>query len=177
MADWDTAYNWMMDNEDCPRACKQVPDAGPGGDGPCYAISGINSAAWPTQFAEIAAIPQDQRATSVQQFYHDYFWNHWFAQIASDDVCKRVFDFAVNGSSHQAVQCLQQAINSLDGGATPLAVDGGWGPLTLAAVNAADPNRLVGAFKAQRLAYYRAIATAHPDKAEYLTAWTARAEK
>ena len=28
MADWNTAYNWMMDNEDHPRACKQVPDAG-----------------------------------------------------------------------------------------------------------------------------------------------------
>jgi lysozyme family protein len=177
MADWNIAYNWMMDNEDFSRACKQVPDAGPAGAGPCFAISGINSAAWPTQFAGIAAIAQDQRANAVQQFYEENIWNNWFAQIASDDVCKRLFDFAVNGSSHQAVQCLQQALNSLGGSGTPLKEDGGWGPMTLAALNAADPNALVTAFKTQRVAHYQAIAAAHPDKAQYLKAWTARAEK
>ena len=67
MADWNTSYNWMMDNEDYPRACRQVPDAGPADAGPCYAISGINSAAWPNQFASIAAIPQDGREPAVQQ--------------------------------------------------------------------------------------------------------------
>lgn len=144
MADWNTAYDWMMDNEDYPRACKQVSDAGPAGTGACYAISGINSAAWPTQFSAIATIPQDQRAPAVQQFYYDNFWNSWFAQIASDEVCKRAFDFAVNGSSHQAIQCLQQAVNSLSGTGTPLNVDGGFGPMTLAAVNAADADALGG---------------------------------
>lgn len=177
MADWNTAYNWMMDNEDFSRACKQVPDAGPGGAGPCFAISGINSAAWPNQFASIAAIPQSDRSSAVQQFYHDNFWNQWFEQVASDEVCKRVFDFAVNGSSHQAVQCLQQAINSLSTNGTPLKEDGGWGPITLAAVNAADPDALVAAFKAKRVAHYQAIASADPSKAQYLGPWTARAEK
>lgn len=177
MADWNTAYNWMMDNEDAQRACKQVPDAGPVGAGPCFAISGINSAAWPAQFAAIAAIPQDQRAPAVQQFYHDNFWNNWFAQVASDDVCKRVFDFAVNGSTHQAVQCLQQAVNSLGGTGARLQEDGGWGPMTLAAVNGADANALVTAFKAQRAAHYRAIVAANPARAQFLNGWIARAEK
>jgi lysozyme family protein len=176
MADWNTAYNWMMDNEDFSRACKTVPDAGPAGAGPCFAISGINSAAWPAQFAAIAAIPQDQRAPAVQQFYHDNFWNNWFAQVASDDVCKRVFDFAVNGSTHQAVQCLQQALNSLGTGAR-LQEDGGWGPMTLAGVNAADANAMVAAFKAQRVAHYRAIVTANPARAPFLNGWIARAQK
>jgi hypothetical protein len=49
--------------------------------------------------------------------------------------------------------------------------------MTLAALNAADPNALVTAFKTQRVAHYQAIAAAHPDKAQYLKAWTARAEK
>lgn len=176
MADWNIAYNWMMDNEDYPRACKEVPDAGPAG-APCYAISGINSAAWPTQFAAIAALAQDQRETAVQQFYHDNIWDSWFPQVASDEVCKRVFDYAVNANRNQAVKCLQQAVNSLNANGTQLKEDGGWGPMTLAAVNAADPDALVTAFKAKRLAHYQAIVAANPARAQYLNAWTARAEK
>jgi lysozyme family protein len=175
MADWSTAYDWMMDNEDYPRACKQVPDAGGSGAEPVYAISGINSAAWPTQFAAIAAIPQDQRKPAVQQFYHDCIWNNWFGQVASDDLCKRVFDFAVNASGVAAVKCLQQALNSLAG--TQIAEDGHWGPMTVAAVNAADPNALVAAFKAKRVEHYQAIVAANPARAQYLNAWTARASK
>ena len=51
MADWNTAYNFMMDNEDGPRACAQIPDA-PEQHDPvtgerigAFAISGVNSAA------------------------------------------------------------------------------------------------------------------------------------
>ncbi|HEY1985981.1 MAG TPA: putative peptidoglycan-binding domain-containing protein [Terracidiphilus sp.] len=179
MADWNTAYNWMMDNEDTARACRQVPDAPPAGfTGACYAISGINSGAWPTQFATIAALPQADRGASVQQFYRDQFWNNWYAQVASDDLCKRVFDFAVNGGTNPAVRCLQQAVNSLpSNGTAPIAEDGGWGPATLAAVNDADPDALVSAFNAKRVAHYQAIVADKPGDAPYLAVWTARAQK
>jgi lysozyme family protein len=174
MADWNTAYNWMMDNEDAPRACAQVSDAPPG----AFAISGINSASWPAEFAAIAAIPQQQREPLVQQFYQNHYWNTWFAQVGSDEVCKRVFDFAVNGGNGTSVRCLQQAANSLlAAGVAPIAEDGGWGPMTLAAVNAADPVALQAAFQAERVAHYQAIVAADPSKAVYLTAWTARANK
>ena len=114
MADWNTAYNWMMNKEDAARACAQVSDACPGGvAGPCFAISGVNSGAWPAEFAAIAALPQAQREPLVQQFYQNHFWNNWYAQLNSDDLSMRVFDFAVNGGSGSAVRCLQQAVNSL----------------------------------------------------------------
>jgi hypothetical protein len=29
MANWATAYNWMMENEDAARACEQLPVASP----------------------------------------------------------------------------------------------------------------------------------------------------
>jgi len=174
MADWNTAYNWMMDNEDSQRACAEVPDAPPG----AFAISGVNSASWPTEYAAIAAVPQADREPLVQQFYENHFWNQWFAQVLSDDVCMRVFDFAVNGGSGPSVRCLQQAVNSLlPPGATPIAEDGGWGPATLGATNAADPVALVPAFQAQRVAHYQAIVAANPAQAQYLNAWTARANK
>lgn len=179
MADWNTSYNWMMDSEDPARACAEVPDANPKGiTGSCYAISGINSGVWPEDFAAIAALSQANRSAAVQQFYEDHTWNNWYAQMTSDEVCKRVFDFAVNGGGGTSVRCLQQAVNSLGAaGAATIAEDGGWGPMTLAAVNAADPIALVAAFKAKRLAYYQAIVNADPGKARYLAVWTARAEK
>jgi lysozyme family protein len=163
-----------MQNEDSRMACAQVPDAAPAGcAGPCFAISGINSGAWPADFATIAALPQASRAPAVEAFYQAHFWNNWFAQLTSDDLAKRVFDFAVNGGSGSAVKTLQQAVNALGG---TLTVDGGWGPNTLAAVNAADQQALVQAFIAARVAHYQAIAAANPADAQYLNSWLARAQ-
>ena len=179
MANWNTAYNWMMDSQDPLRACEELPDACPGGvAGPCFSISGINSGAWPTEFAAIAALPQEQRGPLVQQFYENHFWNKWYVQLVSDEVCKRVFDFAVNGGSGASVRCLQQALNSLAGsGWAQLVDDGDWGPLTVDAANSTDPAELAPAFQAQRVAHYQAIAAVDPDKVRYLSAWIERAQK
>ena len=177
MANWIAAYNWMMDFEDAPRACKQVPDACPSGvTGPCSAISGINSAVWPAEFAAILALSHADREASVQQFYQDHFWNKWLAALDSDELCKRVLDFAVNGGSGASVRCLQEAVNAISGTA-PIAEDGSWGPATVGAANVADPIALVASFKARRVAYYQTILNQNPAKTEYLTAWKARAEK
>ncbi len=114
----------------------------------------------------------------MQQFYENHFWNTWYAQLMSDELCKRVFDFAVNASGKNAVRCLQQAVNSLlVAGETPLAEDGVWGPMTLGAANAADSTALVAAFQAKRVAYYQAIVAANPAKAVYLNGWLIRARK
>ena len=179
MADWDTAYNWMMNFEDAARACAPVSDACPVGvAGPCFAISGINSGAWPEEFEAIHALPQDQREPFVQQFYENHFWNKWYAQLVSDELCKRVFDFAVNGGSGASVRCLQQALNHLAGDVgAQLVDDGDWGPITVDAANSADPGELVEAFQAERVAYYQAIAATHPGMAVYLGNWLARAQK
>jgi lysozyme family protein len=177
MADWNTAYNWMMDNEDAARACAQVADASPEGvAGSCFAISGINSGAWPVEFAAIAAADQASREPRVQRFYQDHFWNYWLAHLNSDELCKRIFDFAVNGGSRTSVRCLQLAVNSFYHG-NPLVEDGEWGPKTMAATNACNPATLVAAFQQQRVAYCQAIVAANPDKAICLNAWIARARK
>jgi lysozyme family protein len=179
MANWNTAYNWMMDNEDPRRQCAQLQDACPGGvAGPCYSISGINSGMWPEEYAAIAALPQAEREPLVRQFYENHFWNTWYAQLVSDDLAKRVFDFTVNGGSGTSVVCLQQALNVLTGpDGAQLVDDGDWCAMTVDAVNSADPKALVAAFQEQRIRYYRAIAASSPSLAIYLPAWTARAEK
>ena len=156
MADFFAAYNWMMNNEDRSRACAIVPDAPPG----AHAISGINSAAYPSEYASIAAMPQNKRQSAVQSFYQDHFWNQWYARLNSDEVAKRVFDAAVNMGPGTAVKLLQQAAGS--------SVDGAWGPITVGAANAVDSTTLVTSFQKVRLAHYQGIVQSNPTLASYL---------
>lgn len=154
----------MMNSEDSTRAYKQVEDYPLGSQ----AISGINSHVYPTQFARIALIPQEQRGPFIQNFYQIEFWNKWLAQIVSDEVAKRVFDESVNAGQGTAVKILQTALK--------IEVDELWGPNTVAAANAADSS-LVRLFIAARIQHYRDIAKDNPAEAKYLPEWVARAEK
>lgn len=168
MANFDVCFNWMMDNEDRRRSYQTVPDYPPGSS----AISGINSHAYPNQFASILAIPQNQRGPAVQEFYQVNFWNQWFGQLSYDDVAKRVFDAAVNMGPATAVKLLQIAVgfNTSD-------VDGAWGPHTVSAANVMSSPALVNAFQSARTEHYRQIVDRNPSEGIYLPAWIARAEK
>jgi lysozyme family protein len=163
MADWKICFNWMLENEDMARAYAVVPDAPPG----AHAVSGINSAAFPAQFAAIAALSQDQRGPAVEQFYRQEFWSKWFDALTSDELAKRVFDAAVNMGAGTAWRILQ--------GALGIHVDGLPGPLTVNEANSyADA---VQDFIAGRKAHYEAIIDAHPEDARYEDAWLDRAGK
>jgi lysozyme family protein len=162
----------MLSNEDPAHAYAVVPDAPPG----AHAISGINSAAFPSQFEAIEALQQNQRGPAVQNFYQTQFWNKWFAQLVSDEVAKRVFDASVNMGPGTAVNLLQQAVND-SSPATVLNEDGQWGPKTVGAANACDPVALVTAFKGARAFHYECIVKANPADEKYLAGWLARAEK
>lgn len=172
MAVFLTSYFWMLDNEDSAHAYAVVPDAPPG----AHAISGINSASFPSQFEAIKAIPQNQRGPAVQNFYQTQFWSKWFGQFTSDEVAKRVYDASVNMGPGTAVHLIQQAVND-SSPATVLNEDGAWGPKTVGAVNACDPIALVAAFKGARVFHYECIVKANPADQKYLAAWTIRAEK
>ncbi len=160
MADFHTDFEFMENNEDRAQAHALVPDAPPG----AHAISGINSAAYPAEFAAIAAIPQNQRGPAVEQFYQVHFWNKFEGQL-SDDLAERVLDEAVNAGPGTAVRILQQAINSVGG---KLAVDGAWGPSTISAALLCDQTALLNSFRQARLAHYQAIVARDPSKAQYL---------
>jgi lysozyme family protein len=168
MADWDTCYNWMMDNEDRTRDCKIVPDP-TSADHTAQAISGINSAYYPEWFARIAALPQDQRPPVVKDFYKTEFWNRWFNIINSDEVAKRVLDAAVNMGPGTSVKLLQRAFNSsCNPSSTRLREDGAWGPGTVQSANSVEAGYLVIEFKRVRLGYYQDIVQKDPSKSKYL---------
>jgi len=183
MANFLTCFNWTMGSEDAGRKYATVADPVRvlDTDTPevaalkrnAQSISGINSYSWPKEFAFINSLPLDQRAVPVQAFYYANFWNHWYAQLTSNDVAKRVFDMAVNGGPGTAVKLLQKAVND-QRGEIWLETDGIWGPLTISEVNDCDPTDLVPVFQQCRIAYYKAIPNASP---QLLAEWIARAEK
>ena len=167
-------YAWMERNEDSAQLHKVVPDSCPGGcAGPCYAISGINSGAFPTEFAAIAALLQANRGPAVEEFYRTHFYNQWIARITSLDVQERVFDCGVNLGMVTAVKIAQTAVNSFSATTNQIIVDGEWGPKTVAAINAVNPATMVSAFDAARVAHLKKYDAASP----YLAQLIARAEK
>lgn len=171
MADFETCFNWTMDNEDSGREYKTVPDAPPG----AHAISGINSAAFPSDFARINAMPEAERAPAVESFYRVRFWSPWLEQFQSNELAKRVFDAEFNMGEGTGVKLLQTAVESLTG--VSLVVDGLWGPATLRGANMCDPEALTEAFKTVRKQHYRDIVLKKPANAKYLNGWLARAGK
>ena len=169
MASFEVALDWALQFEDSQRQYAKVPDAPPG----AFAIAGINSFAWPEEFAIVDALPQDNRAGAVAAFYAAHFWNTWLNQIESDEVAKRVFDAAVNMGGGTAVRLLQSAVNALGGN---LAVDGQLGPATVTAVNSVSASALVAEFQSDRAAHYRFIVLNNPSLQRYLAGWLARAQ-
>ena len=75
------------------------------------------------------------------------------------------------------MKCLQQAVNSLGPTDAVRRKMAAGDRLTLAAVNAADADSLVTAFKAKRVARYQDIAGADPARQQDLKFWTIRANK
>ena len=60
-----------------------------------------------------------------------------------------MFDFAVNAGPGRAIKVMQSAV-----GVTP---DGGFGPLTMAAVKAIDPVELINKFSQAKEDFYRSL--------------------
>lgn len=154
MADFEICCSWMLDNEDPARAYAIVSDDPPG----AHAISGINSAKFPQEYAAIAALPQNERGPAVEQFYQTHFWNKWIEQLIDNELAKRELDASVNMGEGTAVKCLQNAL--------AIKADGAWGPITVSEANS-EPN-IVITFKAARLLHYKDIVAKNPSLAHYL---------
>jgi lysozyme family protein len=174
MANFLKCFNFVLANEDfTPPRYEPTPDptaADPG----AQALSGINSAAWPKDFAFIASLPKDQRALAVQSFYYKNYWNTWYVQLTSDEVAKRVLDMAFNTCQKTAVKLLQEAVNDLSiSPPYPLSEDGQWGPLTIAQTNLMNEANLVRSFQRNRADHYQKYDAKNKNLAQLI----ARAEK
>jgi lysozyme family protein len=81
----------------------------------------------------------------AKRIYKDRYWDAVRAEELPEAIRYAVFDAAVNSGPRQAIRWLQRAVGAKN--------DGIIGPQTLAAVRAADPERLLRQLLAQRLRF------------------------
>ena len=99
----------------------------------------------------------------VEPLYKKKYWDAVRGdEIKNGGVAYLLFDFAVNAGAGRSIKTLQTAI-----GVTP---DGSFGPMTMAALQAADPVQLIEKFSAEKEAFYRGL----NDFPVYGTGWLNR---
>lgn len=165
MADFPQAYESMIRNEGGYKLHTVAGDRG----GMTYAGIARNfHPTWPGWAAiDRGDIPDTEL---VRRFYRMHFWTPIRGDnITNQEVARNVFDFAVNAGVTTSVRLAQ-----IVSGAAP---DGKFGPKTLAAINAMDPEKFVLAFALAKLARYRDIVTKDRTQQKFLLGWINRTLK
>lgn len=109
-------------------------------------------------------------AEAVHGFYRTNFWEPLrLTEVASQDVAHNVYDFAVNAGVATSAKLAQIVV-----GVTP---DGRFGPKTLGAINAAQPDLFVARFALAKLARYEQIVSRDRTQGKFLLGWVRRVLK
>lgn len=98
----------------------------------------------------------------VEPLYKKKYWDIVRADELPSGIDYMVFDMGVNAGPGRSIKLLQTAV-----GVTP---DGGFGPMTMAAVQAIDPVTLIERFSAEKVGFYRSL----DSFAVYGTGWLNR---
>lgn len=140
--------------------------ADPGGE-TMYGITANTARAYGYTGA-MADLPLDV----ATQIYGSEYWPG-LEQVTSQAVASKILDLRVNMGVSGGNRAAQEAVNRVVD--PPVAVDGQWGPDTLDAVNAANPQDYLLALADVAAEHYQAIAAARPSSAKFLTGWLKRA--
>ena len=87
----------------------------------------------------------------VEPLYKKKYWDVVRADELPSGIDYLVFDMGVNAGPGRSIKLLQTAVG--------VPADGGFGPMTMAAVQAADPVTLIERFSAEKEAFYRSLDT------------------
>jgi lysozyme family protein len=87
----------------------------------------------------------------VEPLYKKKYWDAVRGDELPPGISYLCFDFAVNAGAGRSIKTLQTAV-----GVTP---DGGFGPMTMAAVQAIDPVELIERFSQAKEDFYRSLTT------------------
>jgi lysozyme family protein len=128
---------------------------------------GISKRSYP--HLDIKNLTRDQ---AKQIYFVDFWMKAKCEQIVDENNATKFFDLAVNMGITQAVGLIQRALRSAGQSVTE---DGVIGPVTLAAINKADPTDLLAALKSEAAGYYRLIAQANPSQQKFINGWLNRA--
>lgn len=101
----------------------------------------------------------------------DYTGPLCLAQIKSQSIATALLSFAVNEGTHEAVVMLQRSLGICGQRVTE---DGQMGAQTVAAVNAADPAKLLGVYCDLEVGFYTQVARTQLNQSGYLQGWLNR---
>ena len=126
----------------------------PAGDmGGNFEVAGINDKYHPDAFKRISSLPAQERAQAAAQYVKEY--TSPFVSKLPQAVQPFAQDLAFNRGLGGATKYIQQGLNTLG---QKVAVDGGLGPKTLAAINQVEPRALMrAASQAQLEDEYRMV--------------------
>ena len=116
----------------------------------------------------MADLPMDV----AQAIYESQYWPG-LEEVASQAVASKIFDLRVNFGVAGGNRIAQTAVNNLVD--PPTAVDGRWGPDTLASINAADPAAFLDELATAAANRYQAIVDADPTQETFIRGWMKRA--
>jgi lysozyme family protein len=91
------------------------------------------------------------------EYYTEHYWKPLYSQIDAQGIANKLFDLGVLFGVGTAVKNLQAALD--------LNMDGIFGPITLAKLNAANDVILLSTFQYEMILHARAIAAANPNEA------------
>lgn len=113
---------------------------------------------------------QNLTVVGAKEIYKQQYWDKIRLDEVNDgDLRYFIFDFYVT-SYGDAIKRLQRTLNTLGHN---IAVDGGMGNATIAAINNSNPITLYNTYRTGRENFFREIAAKRPKDAKYLNGWFA----
>ena len=164
MADFEQAFQKVLKNEGGFVLHHVQNDKGQ------LTYAGIARAFWPSWDGwSIIDAGGEPPADMVRAFFRANFWDNIRGdQLAHQAIAESIFDFHVN--TGRPARVLAQLV----AGVTP---DGSFGPATLQALNAYDPEKFVMAYALAKIARYRDIVTRDRTQMKFLLGWINRTLK
>lgn len=112
-----------------------------------------------------------ERAADI---YRQSFWPG-LDNIEDQTVATKLLDIFVNLGRGNGTRVAQSAANWFEG--NDIAVDGGFGPITLQAINRCNPTEYMEALVAELEGFYLDLVERKPTKQKFLAGWLNRARK
>ena len=136
----------------------------PAGDmGGNFEVAGINDKYHPDAFKRISSLPAQERAQAAAQYVKEY--TSPFVSKLPEAVQPFAQDLAFNRGMGGATKYIQQGLNTLG---QKVAVDGGLGPKTLAAINQVEPKALMRAASQAQLEDEYRMAQRNPARKKFI---------
>jgi len=152
-ANWQKSFEMMLASEggfsmDERDNGNKLPDGRKGST-----MLGVTQYNWENYIGHQVTHEQMKKLTpaNLEPMYKKKYWDAVRGDDLPSGIDYLVFDMGVNAGPGRSIKLLQQSIG--------VPADGGLGPITLAAVKAADPQKLIEDFSKEKEEFYRSLPT------------------